>query len=430
MNLHREMKEMTTSRRSFLKTALTATACSPLIRLPFTGGVWSSNDRFGPLETDPEGLLDLPRAFRRQWISRAGQGMSDGLHAPMFPAGIGVLSETDNEIVLACNHRVDPGTPSRTGPFGFKDSRLTDEIRARLYDLGPNGKPSRGGVTIIRVDRRARVAVEHHLALAGLLSCAYGAVTPWGSWLCAEQSLQEPTERYARHHGFAFEVGAGGASLQDAEPLVALGRLSRGGLAVHPETGFVYFSDDEPGGHLYRFVPSSPDALGSGSIQVLQLVDDDFKGGRATWVDLKIGPDHLVRSAAMPGTQLGRGVGMCWYAGDLYFGLRRASGRSEIWRLADEPPGPQIEPWLIADGLDEVRPLTGSPWGDLLIAAFDGHNAVVNGVTMSREMYPIAREVLATGIPVGACFSRDGKTLFFNSIARGHTLMISGPWDN
>ena len=74
---------MPASRRQFLKSAAA-------ISLGFSGLyhhiAWAApgnpEDRFGPLITDPKGILDLPEGFSYKIISTVGAPMNDGLSVP------------------------------------------------------------------------------------------------------------------------------------------------------------------------------------------------------------------------------------------------------------------------------------------------------------------------------------------------------------
>ncbi|MEG0819375.1 MAG: DUF839 domain-containing protein, partial [Brevundimonas sp.] len=49
---------------------------------------------YGPLKTDPNGLLDLPEGFSYQVISQSGETMDDGLLVPGQPDGMGCFALT------------------------------------------------------------------------------------------------------------------------------------------------------------------------------------------------------------------------------------------------------------------------------------------------------------------------------------------------
>lgn len=86
---------MMTSRRSVLSTAAAGLAFLGYARLARaqTGAATETYANevagYGPLVTDPHGILDLPPGFAYQVVSRFGETMSDGLEVPCKADGMG-----------------------------------------------------------------------------------------------------------------------------------------------------------------------------------------------------------------------------------------------------------------------------------------------------------------------------------------------------
>ena len=70
------------------------------------------------------------------------------------------------------------------------------------------------------------------------------------------ESVQRTDGVHARDHGYVFEVPASPAPvLNQAEPLVAMGRFEHEAVAVDPVSGAVYQAEDKWDGLIYRYLP-------------------------------------------------------------------------------------------------------------------------------------------------------------------------------
>ena len=85
---------MASNRRSFLrKTALASLATTPALQFVFRRRAAAQESAgFGPLVTDPEGILDLPEGFSYKILDSAGDVMSDGYSVPDLPDGMGAFA--------------------------------------------------------------------------------------------------------------------------------------------------------------------------------------------------------------------------------------------------------------------------------------------------------------------------------------------------
>ena len=99
---------MRVSRRDFMKTAgAVALGFSGLNRflIDWESGVAEATARgYGELLRDPEGLLNLPKGFSYQIISRAGEEMDDGFLVPRLHDGMAAFRGAGGTTL--CHHPV------------------------------------------------------------------------------------------------------------------------------------------------------------------------------------------------------------------------------------------------------------------------------------------------------------------------------------
>lgn len=457
-------------RRHFLKTAAAAA-------LGF-GGLYAFLERgrsvprpgtatgagFGPLVPDPDGLLDLPEKFGYRVFSRAGEAMDDGFQVPAAHDGMAAFPAENGRTLLVRNHEVNAGAGPEEGAFGAGLETLERLDPGHLYDAGRDGRPALGGTTNLLYDTRAGTLVEHRLSLAGTLRNCAGGPTPWGSWISCEEDVQRSGDRFARDHGYAFEVPATMPPRpRSAVPLRAMGRFYREAVAVHPGTGIVYQTQDRGDGLLYRFVPDEPGALARGGrLQALAVRDRPglrtqnwdgwpvVRAGRpldVRWIDLDEveNPDTDLRHRGHEAgaAQFARAEGAWWAEDGFYFACTNggAARRGQIWKYVpssrEGEPGEEQEPGRIELFLEageesvlrRADNLTTAPWGDLVVCEDGTGVDELVGVTPDGELYRLARNANSTGELAGATFAPDGSTLFVNMQREGLTVAITGPWE-
>ncbi|MEM8864119.1 MAG: alkaline phosphatase PhoX [Planctomycetota bacterium] len=413
---------------------------------------------FGPLLDDPQGLIDLPRGFSYQVISRVGDEMDDGLLLPGYPDGMTALPGPDGLTLVMRNHELYPG---QTTAFGEAGERLGKVDITKLYDPGDGQLPCAGGVSTLVYDTKQKRVVRQFLRLGGTSRNCAGGPTPWGSWITCEETVDSPTYtdrqgyQCARDHGYAFDVPATAEpELLKAEPLRAMGRFRREAVAVDPESGAVYQTEDINDGAFYRFLPNEPGNLAAGGkLHALAIKGEPQLDTRnwqealvvagepkeVEWIDLddpeSPNDDLRYRAFAAGGARFARGEGIWWSEGGAYFACT-SGGQAEIgqlWRYEADSSGGGgtlelfIEP-NDSNLIENADNLTGAPWGDLVVCE-DRQGDVVRliGVTPDGELYPLANNRARCEF-AGVCFSPDQSTLFVNLQYPGLTLAITGPW--
>ena len=453
---------MNRSRRNFLVTStayVTGFAGLRLVAGADSLGATQqvSSAGFGPLVEDPRGLLDLPQGFSYRIVSCTGEEMDDGLLVPGSPDGMATFPGPDGLTLVLRNHELH--APDRCAfDSGCK---LLDRIDAsKLYDAGSTSGPIAGGVTTMVFDTRKQKVFREFLSLGGTSRNCAGGPTPWGSWITCEESVESPQHceitgyPSAREHGYAFEVPAAAEPiLHKAKPLIEMGRFRREAVAVDPNSGIVFQTEDVDDGAFYRFLPNEPGKLAAGgklqalSLEAGSVVDtrnwheqtvEPGKSMAVSWVDLEQpespNDDLRARAQGRGCATFARGEGIWWTDHGVYFACT-SGGRAKIgqlWRyLPESAAGGRLELFIEPNDsnlIENADNLTAAPWGDLVVCE-DRQGDVVRliGVTPDGSLYSLANN-RTHGEFAGVCFTPDGSTLLVNLQTIGLTIAITGPW--
>lgn len=419
-----------------------------------------ADGKYGPLLPDPEKIINLPKGFRYKIISERGKAMSDGLRVPGLADGMAAFEGKGSRTIIVRNHEVNINDPAN-GPFGKNNELLGRIDRRNLYDFGKGKSPCLGGTTTVVYDHGSGQVEKEFLSLAGTVRNCAGGPTPWGSWLTCEETTVKADDVLEKDHGYVFEVPAGEATgLANPVPLKSMGRFNHEAVAIEPQTGIVYLTEDDDEGLVYRFIPRSPGKLSQGGrLQALCLMDkisadtsnrDEVLmiSGRpqpVRWIDLKEidAPDgdlHL-RGYHDGAARFARGEGMWYGNGHVYFActsggrnkkgqiFRYRPGAHEGTLREKESPG-QLELFVEPNDTDLFKScdnLTVAPWGDVVLCEDDSHSFIV-GVTPKGDYYRLAENVGFKSEFAGGVFSPNGQTFFVNIQGPGLTLAIEGPW--
>lgn len=413
---------------------------------------------YGPLapvndETTGLPFLQLPAGFRYRSFGWTNEVMDDGIKTPPMHDGMGVIAGNEGVLTLCRNHEVNTDKGSFGSPQQSFDSRAG------------------GGCTLLTFNTKTGEWLGSRVGIAGTVRNCAGGVTPWGTWLTCEETTLAPGDneklkvyKYEREHGWIFEVPAKGA--KNPQPLKDMGRFVHEAIAVDPDTGIVYETEDRGTSGFYRFLPDQKGNLAAGGkLQMLRVPGhtdlrknvDPHKNYPCEWVDIadpqrahssRENKDSLgvfMQGKQQNATTFARLEG-CWYGdGKIHFDATSGGNKKcgQIWeydpaenilRLIYESPNPEI--------LDMPDNLTVTPNGGLVLCEDSDHRPQrMHGLTKDGQLVDLAvnNVILKKKFNgfrgdyrkqewCGACFSPDGQWLFANIQTPGFTVAITGPW--
>lgn len=439
---------------------------------------------YGPLDKDPAGVLDLPKGFAYRIISRTGEEMDDGFVVPGKHDGMAAFPGPDGLTVLVRNHEIT-GPNNSIGPFGKNGELYSTLPWDRVYDASYAVGGICGGTTTLVYDTKQQKLVRHFLSLVGTNHNCAGGPTPWGTWISCEESVATIDQTYEQNHGYNFEVPATAEiGVTRPVPLKAMGRFNHEAIAVDPNSGIIYQTEDRQDGVLYRFIPKVKGKLAEGGrLQFLAVKDkpsldlrnwkkvdtDKLQSGGAEdaafegtgtldaytpvgtklsvyWQDIdevEAPKDDLRYRAFKAGAaRFARNEGM-WYGNDAVYFASTSGGhnaKGQIWRYtpspnegtADEANAPATLELFIEPNdetiLQHADNLCIADFGDVIVCEDGGPVNHVLGVTPQGQVYKLARNTMNKSEFAGSCFSPDGSTLFVNIQNPGLTIAITGPW--
>ena len=352
--------------------------------------------RFGPLRAPDENGVRLPAGFRSRILAESGQAVAGSKYEwHPAPDGGAVFPMPDGGWVYVSN--------SEASSYGG------------------------GGTGAIRFDAEGQIVDAYPILSGTTMNCSGGA-TPWGSWLsCEEFEL-----------GRVWECDPKGK--EPAKPLPALGVFTHEAIAVDPERGHLYLTEDRPDGCLYRFRPRGAHGgrldLSAGTLEVAQVLGEGPEG-MLRWhaVTDPAAGSVPTRAQVAQSTRFDGGEGLWYREGVLFLSTKGddriwayeiGSSRLSILYDASKSSNP------ILSGVDN---LTMAPRGDLLVAE-DGGDMQIVAIAPDRSLSPVLQVVRQPWSEItGPAFDPSGRRLYFSSqrgafplTKTGITYEVTGPF--
>lgn len=401
---------------------------------------------YGPLmpkaaKNTGETLLELPEGFEYTVFGRTGSLMQDGRPTPGAHDGMAAFKVGD-EVRLVRNHEV------RTRRAGNPVAIAT-----------PSYNPlSGGGTTTLVVDPKTRELKNSWVSIAGTNTNCAGGPTPWGSWITCEETTLGANVGFPVGHGYCFEVPADANGPVTPQPIKGMGRFVHEAVAIDPDTGIVYLTEDQGTSGFYRYIPNKPGKLlEGGKLQMLAIKDlPNYDTRReqevgeqldAVWVDITnpdpanadVVPLAVANQGFAQGAAIFSRLEGAWYGDKSIFFNATSGGDAELGQIWQYEPrkGKDGKLTLIFESpsgavLDSPDNITVSPRGGLVICEDGDEDQYLRGLNEKGEIFDFAKNIVPNFTDrefAGACYSPDSDTLFVNIQTPGITFAIWGPWE-
>jgi secreted PhoX family phosphatase len=384
----------------------------------------------------------LPRRLSRRQVLRAALGGAGVIVSSRWLAALpsgavdqGLADPDDNGVRLppgftsrivarsgqpvGGSHYRWPGSPDGGACFAMPDAGWVYVANSELTG-------GAGGVSALRFNAAGEVVDAYPILRGTTLNCDGGS-TPWGTWLSCEEYPQ----------GRVWECDPTGTAAAVVRP--ALGVFTHEAVAIDPNAGCLYLTEDAPAGRFYRFTPASSANgrldLSAGMLEVAEVAKGDPAAVR--WhhvVDPSAAKVSTVRqvpqSTPFPGSE-----GIAWGNGQIYFTTKY---NNRVWAY---DPAAQTMRVLYDDERFADPILTGvdnvvvAPSGDVIVAE-DGGDMQLVAITPTGDVRPFLQVVGHAGSELaGPAFDPSGTRLYFSSqrgprggVDEGITFEVRGPF--
>lgn len=378
---------------------------------------------------------------RRTFLVSSGAAAGAGLLAPEFwrtafvsaatpgrgPYGaLGPVDANGLRLPAGFRSRIIAVTGREVGTTGYTWHALPDGGQCYphadggwIYVSNSEVGGRRGGTSAVRFAPNGAIRAAYSILSGTSRNCS-GGMTPWRTYLSCEETSSPPGQVYECN---PYAPGQG-----VVRP--ALGSFNHEAAVVDPATGYVYLTEDEPDGRLYRFVPTRRNDLSRGSLFAASLTGDTV-----TWVPTSSSaPDRQATTTPFNG-----GEGMYVGDGAVYFTTK---GDKKVWELTPRTGRLVVLHDASGNAPDNLNAVDAivvhHRSGDLFVAE-DGGNmevGVIGLVDGQRQVASFLRVEGHRGSEVtGLAFSPDGRRLYLSSQrgsdgVTGVTWEVTGPFRN
>ena len=342
-----------------------------------------------------------------------------GPYGPLLPAdgnGIMLPEGFTSRVIAHAQERV-PGT-DYVWPI-FPDGGATYRTSGGWIYVANSEFVAPGGVSAVRFNQRGAIVAAYSICSGTFVNCA-GGRTPWNTWLTCEEVAG----------GFVYECDPTGR--KPARKVPALGTFKHEAAAIDARS-FVYLTEDEPDGRLYRFVPQRRRSIDAGELQVAQVGEDGF----VRWLRVPE-PNPAIPGNGTPtrhqvpeSTVFRGGEGIVYDRGRVWVTTK---GDGKVWEYETRTQrmtvayDPALDPGRQLTGVDNI---TRSRSGDLVVAE-DGGNMELVMLSPDGVASPIVRVLGQEGSELaGPAFDPSGRRLYFSSQRAdgvGITYEVTGPF--
>ncbi len=374
------------ARRQWLRGVTAFCAGSLLSPWPtLAAGTPTDLGKYGPLGTADEHGVRLPAGFQARLLASSGQR-------------------------VAASDYVWHAAPDGGATFATPE-------RGWVYVSNSEVSDQQGGVSALRFDLRGKLVASYAILQGTTSNCA-GGPTPWGTWLSCEEVTG----------GLVYECDPLHPS--QGLPCPLLGAFWHEAAAVDPTTGFVYLTEDDQAGRLYRFRPQTYGKLAAGVLEAALVGADHL----VRWV--RVPPDAPYRGA--DSTPFARAEG-AWHARGVIYFTTTADHRVWAYSLADSRLAVIYDALAIGPGaiLRDPDNLTVHAATGTLFVAEDADDLQLVMLTPTNDGWGAAPFVQFEGHNdsevTGPAFSPDGTRLYLSSQRgrdgeHGMTFEIRGPF--
>jgi uncharacterized protein len=344
----------------------------------------------GALEKADDNLIQIPKHFTSKVIAKSNHP---------------IILNNGKKTKYIWHHAPDGGA-------------IFDVNDGYIYVSNSEITNNRGGVGAIKFSKDGVILDAYPICVNTTFNCG-GGKTPWNTWLTCE-------EYYGGHVWECYPLD------KEKKPIRRdlLGTFVHEAVAVDPQTGHIYLTEDQSDGLLYRFVSEENTEIvdenkrylkpnfNKGKLEALKLKRD----ATVEWVEIKYpNPKNSQKSTKIQGQEKGaftfngsEGIVFDDKKRILYF---TAKGDNIVWMLnlidnrLDQLYNKNTDPKPLANGLDNIT-LTSN---GVVVIAEDGGNMEIVAISKDKNIPILRLEGHTSSEIAGIAFTSDMKKLYFSS---------------